>query len=133
MLWVPVGCGARELQSAQRRSITLEMTALSILVLALVAVGCTTPSKYANDPRAAVVGPAYLDYIDEYPRDKATQYYYPLFNVPGSNDEADYNNPISPEMAEFKPLLIKIPQPTEEVREITGKGWAELEHIGKPF
>ena len=113
------------------------MKALSILGLALVVLvvsGCAArSSKYSNDPRAAVVGPAYLDYIDEYPRDRDTQYYYPLFGVTGYTNEVDYSLPASESFSEFKPLLTKLPPPTDEVQEITGKGWPELEHIGKPF
>ena len=124
---------ARKLQSAWGSCITREMKAVSILVLALAASGCATKSKYAGDPRAAVVGPAYLDYIDRYPRDWDTQYYYPLFGVSGFTNEVDYSLPASESFSEFKPLLTQIPQPSEEVRESTGKGWPELERIGKPF
>jgi hypothetical protein len=109
------------------------MKALSIVVLGLVATGCSTSSKYVNDPRAAVVGPAYLDYIDQYPRDRDTQFYYPLFAVSGYTNEVDYTAPTSAETAEFKPLLTQIPPVSEEIREITGKGWPKLEQIGKPF
>src|SRR5438046_663123 len=70
----PPSSAARELQSVIKTYITLEMKALLILSLALVGSGCTTSSKYVNDPRAAAVGPAYLDYIDEYPRDRDTQF-----------------------------------------------------------
>lgn len=109
------------------------MKALSIVVLALVAAGCSTGSKYVNDPRAAVVGPAYLDYIDQHPRDRDTQFYYPLFGVSGFTNDVDYTPSTSPETAEFKPLLTQIPPVSEEIRELTGKGWPKLEHIGKPF
>lgn len=124
---------ATELQSARGSCITSEMKAVSILVLALAASGCATKSKYAGDPRAAVVGPAYLDYIDQYPRDRDTQYYYPGFGVSGFTNEVDYSLPPSDTYSEFKPLLTQIPQRSEEVKEITGKGWPELERIGKPF
>jgi len=109
------------------------MKALSIIALVFVAAGCTTSSKYVNDPRAAAVGPDYLDYIDKHPRDRATQYYYPSFGVGGYTNEVDYGASTSAEAAQFKPFLTQIPPVSEEVKEITGKGWPELEHIGKPF
>jgi hypothetical protein len=109
------------------------MKALSILALGLAASGCATSSKYVNDPRAAVVGPDYLDYIDQHPRDKDTQFYYPLFDVRGFTNEVEYSAPMSAADSEFKPLLTQIPQPSEEVKKITGKGWPRLERIGLPF
>jgi hypothetical protein len=129
----PPSSAARELQSVIKTYITLEMKALLILALALVGSGCTTSSKYVNDPRAAAVGPAYLDYIDEYPRDRDTQFYYPLFGVRDYTSQADYTISTSAEAAEFKPFLTQIPPASEEVKEITGKGWPELERTGKPF
>jgi hypothetical protein len=109
------------------------MKALSIVVLALIGAGCTSPSKFANDPRAAIVGPHYLDYIEQNPRDRGTQYYYPLFAVHGFTNEVDYTLPNPSLKAEFQPLLTVIPEPTEEVKQITGKGWPKLEHSGIPF
>jgi len=109
------------------------MKAFSILAVVLIFAGCSTPSKYADDPRAASVGPDYLDYIDQHPRDRDTQYYYPLFGVSGFTNEIDYNFPPFDTYSEFKPLLTQIPEPSEHVKEITGKGWPQLEHEGKPF
>ncbi len=109
------------------------MKPLSILVLALIAAGCTTTSKYADDPRAAAVGPDYLDYIDQHPRDQDTQFYYPLFGVSGITDDVDSTLPATESDSEFKALLTEIPPPTEKGEEVTGKGWPELERTGKPF
>jgi hypothetical protein len=109
------------------------MKVLSIIALALVACGCAAPSKFANDPRAAVVGPAYLDYIQQHPRDRDTQFYYPLFAVGGSTNVVDYRTPQTASEAEFKALVTEISEPTEAVKEMTGKGWPQLEHEGIPF
>jgi len=110
------------------------MKVLSVIALALVACGCAAASKFANDPRAAVVGPAYLDYIQEHPRDRDTQFYYPVFGGGGESTNAvDYSPSQPASEQEFKALVTEIPEPTEAVKEITGKGWPRLEHEGIPF
>jgi hypothetical protein len=106
------------------------MKVLSIVALALVGFGCAHPSKFANDPRAAIVGPHYLNYIEQHPRDRDTQFYYPVFGVRGFTNEVDYALPNSSSISEFKALVTERPEPTEAVKQITGKGWPELERIG---
>ena len=110
------------------------MKPLSIIAVALLGSGCASPSKFVNDPRARVVGPDYLDAIAQHPRDRDTQFYYPLFTVGGITNGADsYDSPSKASESEFKALLTEIPQPTEAVKKITGKGWPQLERVGIPF
>jgi hypothetical protein len=110
------------------------MKAIVIMAVALVATGCST-SKYANDPRAFLVGPDYLDSIDQFPRDHDTQFYYPLFSVNGMTNWVDPYHSLSKPSPESKihPLEIEVPEPTKEVQAITGNGWAHLEHTGIPM
>jgi hypothetical protein len=112
-----------------------DMKVISILFLTLLCAGCVSPSRFANDPRAAVVGPAYLDAIADYPRDKDTQYYYPAFAVSDLTNSADVLSPAAPPAPGVKidELLVQIPEPTAEGSKSTGKGWACLERVGIPF
>ena len=109
-------------------------TSFAIALVAIVAVGCAHPSWYQNDPRAAVVGPDYLDYIDQYPRDLDTQYYYPAF-VLGSTT----NREVPPASAEgvvppeIQALQTVIPPMVSAVQTNEGKGWPELEQKGMPL
>ena len=107
------------------------MKASVILALALLGSGCAT-SKFANDPRAFLVGPDYLDYIAQYPRDRDTQYYYPVLTLRGLTNWVDPNStlPTPSFEARIDALLVPIPNPTEKVKENTGKGWARLERKG---
>lgn len=100
--------------------------------LLIVLVGCSAPSKYKNDPRAAVVGPDFLDYIDQYPMDRDTQYSYPHFGVVDARPlEMPSNGSSFPQ--NVSALMIQTPKPAPSVLENEGKGWAKLEHDGIPF
>jgi hypothetical protein len=111
------------------------MKVLSVLFIALLGAGCASPSRYANDPRAFVVGPEYLDDIAEYPRDKHTQYYYPIFAVSGFTNSAASTNGTSTasSTSSIDALLIDVPSPTEAGKQSMGKGWPYLEQTGIPF
>jgi hypothetical protein len=111
------------------------MKTLAFVSLALLAAGCSSPSKYAHDPRAAVVGPDYLDYIDQYPRDLDTQYYYPVLTEGGLTNWVDpsANLPKSASASAVDGLIINVPHPTEAVKNSTGKGWPRLEKEGIPI
>ncbi len=105
----------------------------SIVAMALLLAGCAQPSRFQHDPRAAVVGPAYLDYIQEYPRDRATQYYYPSFGISGFAGQKDLLAGMpSATPADIRKLETVIPPMTPEARQTEGKGWPELEHKGIP-
>ena len=98
---------------------------------ALLLAGCTTqPSRFASDPRAAIIGPAYLDVIADNPRDCHTQFYYPAFtrDLPGWTDPTS-TLPPNP-FPEISPLLTDIPAAAPEVRDIAGKGYPDLERKG---
>lgn len=97
--------------------------------LALYLTGCA--SRYSSDPRAAVVGPAYLDFIAEYPRDHATQYYYPSFEIRNFELEPALTVPMSSAAGpKVSVLLADIPEPSPRVKDITGKGYPSLEQTG---
>ena len=110
------------------------MKVLLIVALALLGSGCAT-SKFANDRRAFLVGPDYLDYIARYPRDRDTQYYYPVLTVRGLTHWVDPHSTLpAPSFgSSIDALLVPIPEPTEEVKRITGTGWAHLERAGIPM
>jgi len=102
--------------------------------LLVVLVGCSSPSKFKNDPRAAVVGPDFLDYIEQYPMDRDTQYYYPHFGVADAKSlEAFVNEGSNSVPQNVSALMIQTPKPAPSVSEIEGKGWPELERDGIPF
>ena len=111
------------------------MKALTIVPLALIFAGCSAPSRFAHDPRAAVVGPDYLETIAEYPRDRDTQYYYPVFSTSGAAQTTEPSASPAPSAADssLDALLVNIPQPTPDGKAVTGKGWRELEQVGIPF
>ena len=98
-----------------------------IFSLALLVSGCASPSRFANDPRSARVGPAYLEAIASYPRDKDTQLYYPMFAVHEPTTSQDSGEPRA------EALLIDIPEPTAAGSENQGKGWPDLERTGMPL
>jgi len=106
------------------------MKTVGWLCLALALTGCAE-SRYAHDPRAAVVGPAFLDSIAEYPPDRATEYYYPIFGVQGMTGATP--SPVPAPAGEVSPvnaLLIERPAACPEVQEITGQGYPRLEAKG---
>lgn len=111
------------------------MKAFCIIALALVAAGCAPASRFAHDPRAAVVGPEYLDDIVEFPRDRITQYYYPVFTVDGlTNGPTAYSSESHAQFGQgVDALLIDLPEPSEAAKEATGKGWPELQRKGIAF
>jgi hypothetical protein len=73
-----------------------------------------------------------LDYIAEYPRDHATQYYYPAFRIRDFELPPDVAAPLPPPHLSpmVAALLMDIPQPTQEVKDITGHGYPSLERTG---
>jgi len=97
------------------------MKATAVLIIALSFAGCATKSKFANDPRAAVIGPDYLDYIIEYPADKDTEYYAPWFTLNGRHNEH------SDGFQHTLPLEIDVPTPPQAVKDLAGKGYPLLE------
>ena len=107
---------------------------MQVALLAVLAAGCVHPSPYQNDPRAAVVGPAYLDYIDKYPRDCVTQYYYPGFGVSGLTRQGDlFAGTPNAVPADIQRLETVIPPMPPSVQAVEGKGWPELERKGMPL
>ena len=105
------------------------MKAIGLLLLSLSLVGCSSPSRFGSDPRAALVGPAFLDYMAEFPRDRDTEFFYPSFtsrsgesSVAPSTVLTDTGVPPS-----VAALLIDIPQPNPNVEGCAGKGYPELE------
>ena len=103
-------------------------------VIATLAVGCAHPSRFQNDPRAAVVGPDYLDYIQKYPRDRDTQYYYPAFGVYGTTNRGDLLAALpSAVPADIQALQTIIPPMSPSVQAIEGAGWPTLEQKGMPL
>ena len=97
------------------------MKAMVFLILALSLAGCATQSKFASDPRAAVVGPDYLDYIVEYPPDKDTEFQAPWFTLNGRQTEPSYG------VQNTHPLETQIPTPPPAVTDLAGKGYPLLE------
>jgi hypothetical protein len=105
------------------------MKMIGLLCLALALVGCAAPSRYANDPRARCVGPAYLDFIDQHPPGHDTQDFFPVFAVTGTN----YFEGLGPADPKIQALLTVRPEPTPEVKASTGQYWPKLEATGIPF
>jgi hypothetical protein len=106
------------------------MKVITFVLLAIGFTGCA--SKYSTNPGAAVIGPDYLDTIAAYPRDRTTQYYYPGFHIRDFELTLDASTPLpkpdlSPAVAD---LLLQIPEPTQHVKDITGKGYPCLEKTG---
>jgi hypothetical protein len=107
---------------------------MQVALLAVLAAGCVHPSRFQNDPRAAVVGPDYLDYIQEYPRDQDTQYYYPAFGINGMTHGRDLFADVPDTVpADIQRLQTIIPPMPLLVRDTEGKGWPELERKGIPL
>ena len=93
----------------------------TVFLIPLLLAGCATQSKFANDPRAQVVGPAYLDCIAEYPPDMATEFYAPWFTISGRQNEH------SSGAQDRHPLEIDLPTPSKAVQDIAGTGFPLLE------
>jgi hypothetical protein len=106
---------------------------LQVLLVVVLTAGCAQQSRFHNDPRAAVLGPDYLDYIDKHPRDRDTQYCYPAFTVRGLTNWVDplvgMQSVASPDVQRLETI---IPPMLPEVQAIEGKGWPELERKGLP-
>jgi len=105
------------------------MKLLGLLLLSVAFSGCST--QYAHDPRAAVVGPAYLEYIANHPRDCSTEYYYPSFRL--TDDVVPPPQPIP--LTTVPPtdaLLIRRPPATKHAQREAGKGYPHLEAKGIP-
>jgi hypothetical protein len=111
-----------------RRIIKLSMKVIGLLIVVMLLAGCSTSSKFVHDPRAAQIGPAYLDYIAEYPPDRDTQFYYPSFTISGREKWVDPTTTLLPSpMPDIDTLLTHIPEPSRAVKDITGKGYPQLE------
>jgi hypothetical protein len=109
-------------------------TGLQIAFVALLVAGCAAPSRFKNDPRAAVVGPDYLDYIEQHPMDRVTQYYYPQLAVAGAKtEEALSAEGPGSVPANIHALMTRTAKESPSVQKIEGNGWAELERKGIPF
>ena len=107
------------------------MKVTKFVLLTLCLTGCCS-SKYSSNPGAAVVGPGYLCAIAEHPRDRDTQYYYPGFGIRDYHPSMDAlapmpKAPINPEVAA---MLTYVPEPSEKVKKLTGKGYPCLERTG---
>lgn len=110
------------------------MKAIGLSLLALSVAGCSSPNpnRYAWDPRAALVGPAYLEYMAEFPRDRDTEFFYPSFTSRSVETAVPASTPLTgaavpPAVAA---LLIDIPQPNPNVDGCEGKGYPKLEKTG---
>jgi hypothetical protein len=108
------------------------MKVIGLFLLAVSFVGCSSPSRFAADPRAAVVGPAYLEYMTEFPRDRSTEFFYPVFTSRSAENAAPppaalTDTAVPPAVAA---LLIDIPQPNHNVNGCAGVGYPELERTG---
>jgi hypothetical protein len=106
---------------------------LQIALIAILLTGCAAESRFTNDPRAAVVGPAYLDYIEEFPRDLDTQYYYPVLTVRDGLPQTPAANLPSALPPEVDRLMMTRPHAAPLVQATEGKGWPELEQRGIPL
>lgn len=112
--------------------ISYAMKVIACVFLVLCFTGCAGSSKHSSNPGAAVVGPGYLYAIADYPRDRDTQYYYPGFGIRNFEFGTNLSTPLpqpdlSPKVAA---LLTYIPEPSQKVKDITGKGYPELERTG---
>jgi hypothetical protein len=92
------------------RAIKEGMRATALLIIALSIAGRATNTKFANDPRAEVIGPDYLDYIVEYPPDKDTEFYALWFTLNGRHNEHAYG------FQHTLPLEIDVPTPPKRSR-----------------
>jgi hypothetical protein len=103
------------------------MKVITFVFLSLCFTGCA--SKYASHPQAALIGPGYLETVAAYPRDRATQYYYPAFRIRDFQLSADASAPLpNPNLhPAVAVLLTHIPEPSQHVKDVTGKGYPGLE------
>ncbi len=109
-------------------------TGLQIAFVASLVAGCAAPSHFKNDPRAAVVGPNYLDYIEHYPRDRDTQYYYPhLAATEAKTAEASSAEGPGSVPANIHALMTRTAKESPSVQKIEGEGWPELQRKGIRF
>jgi len=103
-------------------------------LIVTLAAGCAQPSRFQNDPRAAVVGPDYLDYIEQYPRDRDTQRDYPAFGISGSPSRKDQFAGLPSTLpTNIQQLQTDIPPMPPSVQAIEGTGWQQLEQKGMPL
>jgi hypothetical protein len=111
------------------------MKGIGLIIMVLSLAGCATTSKFAFDPRAAVLGPDYLDYIAQHPRDRDTEYYYPSFTISGmekwvvpysSAQETSSSSGVTA-------LLTDMPEPSPAVKDLAGQGYPSLEKAGLPL
>ena len=111
------------------------MKGIGLIVMVLSLAGCATTSKFAFDPRAAVLGPDYLDYIAQYPPDRDTEYYYPSFTISGmQNWVVPYSSAQeTSSLSGVAALLTRMPEPSQAVKDITGQGYPSLEQAGLPL
>lgn len=106
-------------------------TGFQVAWVAILLVGCSAPSKFKNDPRAAVVGPDYLDYIEQYPMDHDTQYYYPHLGLAGAKPLTMPNAGGAAGVPQkVSALMTERPAASPEVLQIESQGWPKLERAG---
>lgn len=107
------------------------MKVMMFVFLALCFTGCAS-SKYSTHPQAALIGPGYLETAAKYPPDRATQFYYPGFSVHDFELSAAASAPLpKPDLSPaIQALLTQLRQPTQQVKDITGKGYPCLEKTG---
>ena len=94
--------------------------------------GCAGQGRFKNDPRAAVVGPDYLDYIEQYPMDRETRYHYPpRIGFTGAKGvEAPSVDGPSSFTAKVQALMTLTAKVPPAVQKTDGIGWAKLERQG---
>lgn len=108
------------------------ITALALLLLSLlIATGCAS-TRHAGDPRASVVGPCHLDFIDGIPRDRDTQLYYPSFAARGLGNWTDPTSTLPAMQArpDVVALTTELPPISGDAEEVAGEGFPSLEDAG---
>ena len=81
-----------------------------------------------------MVGPAYLDYIQQYPRDRGTEYYRPGFSIAGKPHPIDLLAGVPTSVPpEIEALQTFLPPMAPSVQASEGKGWPQLEQKGMPL
>lgn len=78
------------------------------------------------------MGPGYLYAIADHPRDRDTQYFYPGFGIRNFEFGTNLATPLPPPnlSSRVAALLTYIPEPSQPVKDITGKGYPKLEQAG---
>lgn len=78
-----------------------------------------------------MVGPDYLDYIEQYPMDRETRYHYPRIGVTGAKGveapSVDGPSSFPAKVQAIVTLTAKVPPAAQKTE---GIGWAKLERQG---